>query len=197
MNMFLEFILLGIGLAMDAFAVSICKGLGMVKVNKKQAFLIGLFFGGFQAIMPLIGWGLGIQFEKYINFLAHWIAFVLLVFIGGKMLYEVWKEKKEEAVGCACCENETDFSMKDLFVLAVATSIDALAVGVSFALLGRPILEAVMIIGILTFIISITGVYIGNFFGSRYKHKAEVVGGIILIFLGIKIVFEHYGFNFF
>ncbi len=188
MAVFMELFFIGVGLAMDAFAVSICKGLGMSKVNKKQAFLIGLFFGGFQALMPFIGWVLGSQFEQYITSFDHWIAFVLLGFIGGKMIWEVIHPDAEEEE-----EKDKPFSIKELFLLAVATSIDALAVGITFAFLNYPIAEAVIIIGIVTFIISIIGVFIGNFFGSKYKSRAELAGGIILIGIGLKILLEHLG----
>ena len=194
MALFIELLLMGVGLAMDAFAVSVCKGLGMKKLNKKQAVVIGLYFGGFQALMPLVGWILGIQFQKYITSIDHWIAFILLGFIGGKMILDVIKEKGENEEW-----NEEDIvEVKDqpldhrnMFVLAVATSIDALAVGITFAFLDTPILEAITIIGITTMIISIVGVVIGNYFGGKYKHKAELVGGIILVLLGVRILIQH------
>lgn len=189
MELFIEFLLIGIGLSMDAFAVSICKGLAMRKVNKKQALVIGLFFGGFQALMPFIGWALGIQFQSYITNIDHWIAFVLLVFIGGKMIVEAVKPEEEEAVEVM----DPPLDIKQMFLLAIATSIDALAVGVTFAFLDYPIVEAISIIGVTTFVISIGGVYVGNFFGSRYKNKAELAGGLILVLLGVKILLEHLG----
>ncbi len=189
MAVFIELLLMGIGLAMDAFAVSVCKGLGMSKVNKKQAVTIGLFFGGFQALMPFIGWVLGKQFEKYITSVDHWIAFILLGFIGGKMMVEALKPEPEETVE----KLDVPLDLKEMFVLAVATSIDALAVGITFAFLGTPIVEAITIIGVTTFVISIGGVYIGNFFGSKYKNRAEFVGGLILVLLGLKILLEHLG----
>lgn len=189
MAVFIELLLMGIGLAMDAFAVSVCKGLGMSKVNKKQAVTIGLFFGGFQALMPFIGWVLGKQFEKYITSVDHWIAFILLGFIGGKMMVEALKSEPEETVE----KLDVPLDLKEMFVLAVATSIDALAVGITFAFLGTPIVEAITIIGVTTFVISIGGVYIGNFFGSKYKNRAEFVGGLILVLLGLKILLEHLG----
>ena len=179
----------GIGLSMDAFAVSICKGLAMRKVNKKQALVIGLFFGGFQALMPFIGWALGMQFQRYITNIDHWIASVLLVFIGGKMIVEAVKPEEEEAVEVL----DPPLDIKQMFLLAIATSIDALAVGVTFAFLDYPIVEAISIIGVTTFVISIGGVYVGNFFGSRYKNKAELAGGLILVLLGVKILLEHLG----
>ncbi|MBO5070874.1 MAG: manganese efflux pump [Roseburia sp.] len=190
MAMFIELLLMGVGLAMDAFAVSICKGLGMRKVNKKQAVLIGLFFGGFQALMPFIGWVLGSQFEKYITSIDHWIAFILLGFIGGKMIVEALKPAEE----CdEVKELDAPLNIKELFILAIATSIDALAVGITFAFLSYPIVEAISIIGVVTFIICIAGVYVGNFFGSKYKNKAEFAGGAILVILGLRILLSHLG----
>lgn len=190
MVMFFTLLLMGVGLAMDAFAVSICKGLSMRKVNKKQCLVIGLFFGGFQALMPFIGWVLGSQFEQYITSIDHWIAFILLGFIGGKMVVEAIREK-DEAVEVGKMDPPLD--LKEMFILAIATSIDALAVGITFAFLQVPIVEAVSIIGITTFVISVIGVYVGNFFGNRYKKKAELVGGMILILIGVKILLEHLG----
>ena len=190
MVMFFTLLLMGVGLSMDAFAVSICKGLSMRKVNKKQCLVIGLFFGGFQALMPFIGWVLGSQFEQYITSIDHWIAFILLGFIGGKMVVEAIREK-DEAVEVGKMDPPFDF--KEMFILAIATSIDSLAVGITFAFLQVPIVEAVSIIGITTFVISVIGVYVGNFFGNRYKKKAELAGGIILILIGLKILLEHLG----
>lgn len=183
----IELFLIGVGLSMDAFAVSVCKGLAMKKVNKKQAVVIGLYFGGFQALMPFLGWLLGIRFQKYIVSVDHWIAFVLLVFIGGKMVVEAVREKGEKEIG----EMDLPLNHKEMLVLAVATSIDALAVGITFAFLDVPIAEAVIIIGCTTFVLSILGVVVGNYFGSRYKKKAEITGGIILILIGLKILLEH------
>ena len=190
MLMFIELFLLGIGLAMDAFAVSVCKGLGMRRLNKKQTLIIGLYFGGFQALMPLIGWLLGSQFQKYITSIDHWIAFILLGFIGGKMMIEAIREWNEEETVDVI---DAPLDHKNMHVLAVATSIDALAVGITFAFLDTPIIEAITIIGITTMIISIIGVVVGNFFGSRYKSKAEFIGGLILVLLGLKILLEHLG----
>ena len=190
MLMFIELFLLGIGLAMDAFAVSVCKGLGMRKLNKKQALIIGLYFGGFQALMPLIGWLLGSQFQKYITSIDHWIAFILLGFISGKMMIEAIREWNEEETVDVM---DAPLDHKNMLVLAVATSIDALAVGITFAFLDTPIIEAITIIGITTMVISIIGVVVGNFFGSRYKSKAEFIGGLILVLLGLKILLEHLG----
>ena len=190
MSLFIVLFLMGVGLSMDAFAVSVCKGLAMRRVNKKQAFVIGLFFGGFQALMPLLGWSLGIQFEQYITSIDHWIAFILLGFIGGKMIVEAVKPDDESV---EVKEMDPPLNIKEMFVLAIATSIDALAVGITFAFLDYPIVESIIIIGITTFVISIIGVYIGNFFGSMYKKKAELAGGIILVLLGVKILLEHLG----
>lgn len=186
MNLFIELFLLGVGLAMDAFAVSICKGLSMTKVNKLQAVIIGLFFGGFQALMPLVGWLLGVGFQQYIEAVDHWVAFALLAFIGGKMIFEAFSPEDTEQ------ENKMDrpLNIKEMIVLAFATSIDALAVGVTFAFLDYPIFESISIIGVVTFIISVLGVFIGNFFGSKYKNKAEFAGGVILILIGLKILLE-------
>lgn len=190
MALVIELFLLGVGLSMDAFAVSVCKGLGMRKLNKKQALIIGLYFGGFQALMPFVGWLLGSQFQKYITSIDHWIAFILLGFIGGKMMIEAVREWNEEEV-VDVMDAPTDH--KNMLVLAVATSIDALAVGITFAFLATPIVEAITIIGITTMVISIAGVVVGNFFGSRYKSKAEFIGGLILVLLGLKILLEHLG----
>lgn len=189
MALFIELFLVGVGLSMDAFAVSICKGLGMEKINKKQALTIGLYFGGFQALMPLIGWFLGIRFQQYITSIDHWIAFVLLVFIGGKMIWEAIHDKDDEVIE----KKDQPLDHKEMFLLAIATSIDALAVGITFAFLDTPIVEAIVIIGCTTFVLSIIGVVMGNFFGTRYKKKAEIAGGIILIFIGVKILLEHLG----
>ena len=186
----LEILLIGIGLSMDAFAVAICKGLAMPdKVDRKGALLIALYFGVFQAVMPALGWLLGSQFARYVMQMAPWIAFVLLAWIGGSMLREsLSKEEKEEAEMGAV-------SHKELLVLAVATSIDALAVGVTFSMLELAVSvgAAVALIGCTTFVISLGGVYVGNVFGARYKGKAEFVGGAILILIGVKILLEHFG----
>lgn len=190
MALVIELFLLGVGLSMDAFAVSVCKGLGMRKLNKKQALIIGLYFGGFQALMPFVGWLLGSQFQKYITSIDHWIAFILLGFIGGKMMIEAVREWNEEEVVDVM---DAPIDHKNMLVLAVATSIDALTVGITFAFLGTPIVEAITIIGITTMVISIAGVVVGNFFGSRYKSKAEFIGGLILVLLGLKILLGHLG----
>lgn len=190
MALVIELFLLGVGLSMDAFAVSVCKGLGMRRLNKKQALIIGLYFGGFQALMPFVGWLLGSQFQKYITSIDHWIAFILLGFIGGKMMIEAVREWNEGEVVDVM---DAPIDHKNMLVLAVATSIDALTVGITFAFLGTPIVEAITIIGITTMVISIAGVVVGNFFGSRYKSKAEFIGGLILVLLGLKILLEHLG----
>ena len=190
MTLVIELFLLGVGLSMDAFAVAVCKGLGMRKLNKKQALIIGLYFGGFQALMPFVGWLLGSQFQKYITSIDHWIAFILLGFIGGKMMIEALHEWNEEETVDVI---DAPIDHKNMLVLAVATSIDALAVGITFAFLNTPIFEAITIIGITTLVISIAGVVVGNFFGSKYKSKAEFVGGLILVLLGLKILLEHLG----
>ena len=185
-----ELFILAVGLSMDAFAVAVCKGLAMPKCTFKKAAIVGLWFGGFQALMPLIGWLLGSQFQKYITSIDHWIAFILLSFIGGKMMIEAIREWNEEETVDVM---DAPLDHKNMLVLAVATSIDALAVGITFAFLDTPIIEAITIIGITTMIISIIGVVVGNFFGSRYKSKAEFIGGLILVLLGLKILLEHLG----
>ena len=186
----LEIFLVGIGLSMDAFAVSICKGLAMPAVNKKQALLIGAYFGVFQALMPLAGWLLGSQFARHVTKLAPWIAFVLLAWIGGSMLRESLSKKEEDEE-----VEPVELRHKELFLLAVATSIDALAVGVSFSMveLSVSIGAAAALIGCTTFAISVGGVFVGNIFGTRYKNRAEFVGGAILILIGVKILLEHFG----
>lgn len=182
----IELFLIAVGLSMDAFAVSVCKGLAMPKCTFKKAAIVGLWFGGFQALMPAIGYVLGAQFQEAIASIDHWIAFVLLALIGGNMIHEALDNDEEEA--------DASLNVKTMFLLAVATSIDALAIGITFAFLEVNIIPAVCFIGIVTFIISFAGVKIGNVFGARYKNKAEIVGGIILILLGLKILLEHLGF---
>ena len=181
----IEIILLAIGLSMDAFAVAICKGLAMEKVSIKKVAIVGAWFGGFQALMPLIGFLLGVSFKDYIVAIDHWISFVLLSLIGFNMIKESLSKDEDE-------ENSS-LAFKLMLVLAVATSIDALAVGVTFAFLQVNVVLAVIIIGITTFILSSIGVKIGNVFGARYKSKAEFAGGLILILLGVKILLEHLG----
>ena len=182
----IELFLIAVGLSMDAFAVSVCKGLAMPKCTFKKAAIVGLWFGGFQALMPAIGYVLGAQFQETIASIDHWIAFVLLALIGGNMIHEALDNDQEEA--------DASLDVKTMFLLAVATSIDALAIGITFAFLKVNIIPAVCFIGIVTFIISFAGVKIGNVFGVRYKNKAEIVGGVILILLGLKILLEHLGF---
>ena len=182
---FFELLLTSIGLAMDAFAVSICKGLKMKRVNKAHALIIGLFFGGFQALMPLIGYFLGAQFESYIARFDHWVAFLLLAFIGGKMMKDSFSKEP----------NGMDFvdalDYKELLILAIATSIDALAVGIMFGILKVSILPAISLIGGITLALSFIGVFVGNCFGVKYKRRAELAGGILLILIGLKILLEH------
>lgn len=185
---FFELFLIAVGLSMDAFAVSICKGLKMQRFNVCHAGVIALAFGGFQALMPVIGWFLGKQFESYITGIDHWIAFVLLAVIGGKMAVESFKKEEEDSSK----ENEK-LDVKELLVLAVATSIDALAVGITFAFLQVSIVPAVSLIGVITFVLSAVGVFIGHKFGAKFKSKAELAGGIILILIGLKILLEHLG----
>lgn len=182
----IELFLIAVGLSMDAFAVSVCKGLAMPKCTFKKAAIVGLWFGGFQALMPAIGYILGAQFQEAIASIDHWIAFILLALIGGNMIHEALDNDEEEA--------DASLDVKTMFLLAVATSIDALAIGITFAFLKVNIIPAVCFIGIVTFIISFAGVKIGNVFGARYKNKAEIVGGVILILLGLKILLEHLGF---
>ncbi len=182
----LELFILAIGLSMDAFAVAICKGLATTKVGLKHMAITGVWFGGFQALMPLIGYILGTTFEKYVNAVDHWIAFVLLGGIGISMIREAFSKEENTT--------DSDFSIKPMFLMAVATSIDALAVGITFALLPDVnIIAAVSFIGVITFTLSAIGVRIGSFVGCKYKSRAEIAGGAILIILGIKILLEHLG----
>lgn len=185
MNIF-ELLLLAVGLAMDAFAVSVCKGLSVERLKPRHPITAGLYFGGFQALMPLIGWLLGSQFESLIKSVDHWIAFGLLVLIGANMIRESFGKAEEL---------NSSFSPKAMLPLAVATSIDALAVGVTFAFLEVSIVFAVSVIGAVTFVISAAGVRIGNVFGAKYKSRAELAGGVILIILGVKILIEHLFFG--
>ena len=179
----LTLLTLAVGLAMDAFAVSICKGLAMREKVLKKGIIVGLWFGGFQALMPTIGFFLGTQFKDQITSIDHWIAFVLLGLIGINMVKEALSNDEEHA--------DDSIAVKEMFMLAVATSIDALAVGITFAFLNVHIVSAASMIGVCTFLISFAGVKIGNIFGTKYKSKAELAGGIILILLGFKILFEH------
>ena len=179
----IELVVLSIGLAMDAFAVAVCKGLSMSKMKWKNAIIIGLYFGFFQGFMPVIGYLLGVSFQEKISSIDHWIAFVLLGAIGINMLKEALSKD---------CEKQSDsIKFKDMIVLAIATSIDALAIGITFAFLNVNIVLAVTLIGIITFVISVMGVKIGNIFGDKYEKKAEFAGGLILILLGAKILLEH------
>ena len=177
-----ELLVIAIGLSMDAFAVSICKGLSMRKMNWKNAVLAGIYFGGFQSLMPLLGYFLGSRFKDYIVSVDHWIAFILLAIIGISMINES-RESDEEI--------NYSFDFKTMLVLAIATSIDALAIGVTFAFLSVNIVPAVSFIGVITFTLSVIGIKIGNVFGSKFKSKAELAGGFILIIMGIKILIEH------
>ena len=181
-----EIILIAISLAMDAFAVSICKGLSMKKMDWKKAIIIALYFGIFQGGMPLIGYLLGVGFEESIKFIDHWIAFGLLAFIGGNMIKEALSKNEDDEV-----DDKVDF--KTMIVLAIATSIDALAIGVTFAFLNVNIVLAVSLIAAITFVISCIGVKLGNVFGDKYEKKAELAGGIVLILIGLKILLEHLG----
>lgn len=176
-----ELFILAVGLSMDAFAVAICKGLSLGKIRGKHMCIAGLWFGGFQALMPLAGYYLGSIFTEFITKYAHWAAFLLLLFLGGRMIREAAGE--EEAI-------EPDMDAKNMFLLAVATSIDALAVGITFAFLQVQIVPAVSFIGVITFLFSAAGVKIGSIFGTKYRSKAEFCGGIILILIGIKILLE-------
>ncbi len=177
-----ELLLIAMGLSMDAFAVSIGKGLSVCHLRPRHSMSVGLWFGGFQAMMPLIGYALGASFASFVSEYDHWIAFVLLGIIGANMIKEAFS--KEE-------KSDPDFSFKTMLIMAIATSIDALAIGVSFAFLGVNIFTAAIVIGITTFLFSIAGIKIGNLFGCRYKSKSELIGGIVLIIIGAKILMEH------
>ena len=183
----IELLVLALGLSMDAFAVSICKGLSVPKLQAKHCLICGVYFGGFQALMPLIGWALGIRFQSMITNLDHWIAFVLLAVIGANMIKESFSKEEE-------CP-DASFGFKTMLTLAVATSIDALAVGVTFAFLDVSIVPAVLLIGATTFVCSAVGVKIGNVFGNRFQSKAEFLGGLVLIAIGLKILIEHLFFG--
>ena len=178
-----EIIGIGIGLAMDAFAVSICKGLSMKKINWKSAIIIGLYFGIFQAGMPVIGYFLGTTFSSLVETIDHWIAFILLAIIGGKMIKDSTDDELDK--------RNDKIDIKTMLLLSIATSIDALAVGVTFAFLEADPRQAIIIIGVITFILSIIGVKIGNSYGPTFQNKAELTGGIILIIIGLKILLEH------
>lgn len=181
---FVELFLIAVGLSMDAFAVSVCKGLSVQRLEKKHMAAVGLYFGGFQFLMPVIGYLLGSRFESLITSVDHWVAFVLLLIIGGNMIKESFSEAEKL---------NDDFGVKTMTLMAVATSIDALAVGITFAFLQVRIVPAAALIGVTTFCLSALGIYIGNRFGVRYKSRAELAGGIILILIGTKILLEHLG----
>lgn len=186
---FVELLLIGVGLSMDAFAVAICKGLGMSRLNMKQAAVIALFFGAFQAIMPLIGWAAGSWLADLITPIDHWVAFALLAFVGGKMLWDAFHEEDGENPD----QMDAKLDLRELLMLAIATSIDALAVGITFAFLQTDIVPSVAIIGCTTFVISFAGVAVGHFFGARFEKPATIVGGVVLILIGLKILLEHLG----
>lgn len=194
---FVEVLLIGIGLSMDAFSVSVCKGLIARKFSWKTALTCGLWFGFFQALMPLVGYFLGSQFEQYITAVDHWIAFGLLFLIGSNMIREAvfGKDEDEKSVIARsdATKQSTPLSFKTMLLLAIATSIDALAVGISFACIQVKIWSSVLIIGLTTFVFSVLGVKIGNVFGSKFEKSAGIIGGIILILIGLKILLEHLG----
>lgn len=181
----IELFLLAFALSMDAFAVSICKGLATSKLKLRQMCIVGAWFGGFQALMPTLGYLLGSTFEKYITQFDHWIAFILLALLGGNMLREAFSGEEEQV--------DSSYSFKPMLLMAIATSIDALAAGVTLSTLQVNIALAACLIGCTTFVISAVGVRVGNVFGSRFKRPAEIAGGTILILLGIKILLEHLG----
>lgn len=185
----IELVLIAVGLSMDAFAVSICKGLGMKRLDVKQAAIIAVFFGGFQGLMPVIGWALGTGFQSYITPVDHWIAFALLAFIGAKMLFDAFHDDEADSQ-----EKSSDrLAIKEVLLLATATSIDALAVGITFAFLQVDIVVAVLLIGVITFGLSFIGVAVGHQFGARFEKPASIVGGVVLILIGLKILLEHLG----
>jgi len=196
---FFEIFAIGIGLSMDAFAASVCEGLSMRKLNIKNTMIIAFMFGLFQFLMPLLGYFFCVQFESYIEGFDHWIAFAFLCFIGAKLIFDAIKEKRESSSLKLKADSNIDkkddpvFSFRRILLLSIATSIDALAVGISFAFFDINIFSASAIVGITTFVLSILGVLLGNFFGEKYKTPAQIVGGIILIGIGFKILFEHLG----
>ena len=181
----IELFLIAVGLSMDAFAVSICKGLSVRKAEPRHSLIVGAYFGGFQALMPAIGYVLGRQFESLITSVDHWIAFVLLGIIGGNMIREALKGDAEEM--------DDSFTFRTMLPLAIATSIDALAMGVTFAFLQVQIVPAVLFIGVTTFVLSAIGLKVGNVFGAKYKSRAELFGGVVLVLMGVKILLEHLG----
>ena len=180
----IELLIIAVGLAMDAFAVSVCKGLSVRKVKGAQVLTAGVWFGGFQALMPIVGWLLGVSFASAVESVDHWIAFVLLAVIGGNMVRESFSKEDE-------CEHDTNFSVRAMLPMAIATSIDAMAVGVSFAFLGVNVWQAATVIGVVTFALSAVGVGLGSKLGCRFKNRAELVGGVILVLMGAKILVEH------
>ena len=184
-----ELVLVAVGLSMDAFAVSVCKGLGMRRINLRTAAVLALFFGGFQALMPFIGWALGSQFLWLIEPVDHWVAFILLAFLGGKMIWEALHEDE----GCAEGEDTSCIDLHEFFMLAVATSIDALAAGISFAALAVNIVPSVLLIGVITFSFTLVGVAVGHYFGARYQKPASITGGIVLALIGLKVLLEGLG----
>lgn len=183
-----ELLITAVVLSMDAFAVSVCKGLSMKKISMKSMCIVGLWFGSFQALMPALGYLLGSMFADVVNSVAHWIAFTLLAVIGLNMVKEAFSKEEDEADG--------SLAVKTMLMMAIATSIDAFAVGVSFAMLDVNIIAAVLFIGVVTFTLSAVGVKAGSIFGTKYNSKAQLAGGIVLVLLGVKIVLEHYGFWF-
>ncbi len=185
---FVELLLLAIGVSMDAFSVAVCKGLAMRRVNGKTTLALALAFGGFQAGMPLLGWALGSQFLWLIEPIDHWIAFVFLALIGGNMIREAFSDDEDNSTN-----NAEHIAFGELLMLAVATSIDALTVGIAFASLSVSIVPSITLIGITTFLFTIAGVFIGNLFGTRYQKPSQVVGGVILILIGTKVLLEHLG----
>ncbi|MBR4081872.1 MAG: manganese efflux pump [Clostridia bacterium] len=184
-----ELLIIAVGLSMDAFAVAICKGLSVRKATVKQALIVGAYFGGFQALMPAIGYVLGSQFSELIVAIDHWIAFVLLGLIGGNMIREALSGEEE----CPCAQHDESFAFRTMLPLAVATSIDALAMGVTFAFLQVNIIAAVLFIGVITFTLSAVGLKVGRVFGAKFKSKAELLGGVVLVLMGTKILLEHLG----
>ena len=181
----IELLLIAVGLSMDAFAVSVCKGLSVRKAEPRHSLIVGAYFGGFQALMPALGYVLGRQFESLITSVDHWIAFVLLGIIGGNMIREALKGDAEEM--------DDSFTFRTMLPLAIATSIDALAMGVTFAFLQVQIVPAVLFIGVITFVLSAIGLKVGNVFGAKYKSRAELFGGVVLVLMGVKILLEHLG----
>lgn len=185
----LEIIVIGLGLAMDSFAVSVCKGLSMKKLNWKHALIIATYFGIFQGGMPVIGFLLGSTFSSFVAGIDHWIAFILLAIIGGNMIKESTDDELEK--------RNDNIDVKTMLILAIATSIDALAVGITFAFFKANVVLSVLVIGIITFILSVIGVFLGFKFGDKFQNKAELTGGVILIIIGLKILLEHLGILFF